>query len=461
MVAASSPSTNSLLIRRLYRSLIKVSRPFDGIGSSSKSQYNATALKCLIYRNGMEDLKWEDFLRNVDTTTRDDDNNDQEKNNKDVDSSLPTPPDNHQLFRKLLRQLVGGDPVTGIRQMQFPSHITTSRSTTTTTTTTTTRLGDLIRREFQCPDRRHKDDSSSKAVEKASDDDEAISGSYSLETRREVAFMALRELNKKLVWAKRLQKKAQPPHPHQAARFVSPLPLLPSSAYLQPGTYLIAHPHLTDYFRRTVICILEHHDHDQDTTNTGGSSSTAAGSFVGTYGLIVNRICTSPDSGKNMTLPEIIRPVPHDLAEAFGASVVKEGGPVHMSLQMLHAGNPDDDISEDNDINEDDINDGGNDNNDSSTTTATTRLHHPLEALSCPWPAPATTTPRCPRPLTRTAPSISKAMSRPPPKPSGRVDWIAKMFPFLLAPVAGRWVNWKAKWNGGTGCPVAGRPKFV
>ena len=139
------------------------------------------------------------------------------------------------------------------------------------------KMADMIRREFKCPE---VDDKTRK---------DPLGMDYSLETRREVAFMALRELNMKLAWANRLEPLE--PHEHQAARFVSPLPLRPE-AYLQPGTYLIAHPLMTDYFRRTVICLLHHEDanNDNNSYRGGGFRGTfpSSGSF-GTYGLIINR----------------------------------------------------------------------------------------------------------------------------------------------------------------------------
>jgi len=143
--------------------------------------------------------------------------------------------------------------------------------------------------------------------------------------------LALRELNKKITYAENLEQKAPEPHPQQAANNVAPLPLRPPSSYLRPGAYLIAHPHLTGYFRRSVICILDHVEEDDD----AGTSRS-----YGTYGLIVNRISLSP-SGKNLTLQEILRPLPDELVQAFSGSLVKEGGPVHVSLQMLHSSTPD------------------------------------------------------------------------------------------------------------------------
>jgi putative AlgH/UPF0301 family transcriptional regulator len=279
-------ASKSLIVRRLYRSLLKASRPFD----------DSSAFACLIHRTGMEDDNFAEVLR-ADLPSLDDDDDD------DDDDGLPP---HHKLFQKLLREFVSGEGTLGIRTMQFPSQRAVKPQL----------LGDMIRREFKCPAEQNQHDN----------DSTVASSSFPLETRREVAFMALRELNKKIAWADRLLKKAPTAHPDQAARWVAPLPLDPS-AYLQKGCYLIANPHMTGYFRRTVICILD---------NQEGSLSS-----YGTYGLIVNRVCVSPQSGRNLTLEEIVRPLPTALVGAFGGFLVKEGGPVHMSIQMMYAASTD------------------------------------------------------------------------------------------------------------------------
>jgi putative AlgH/UPF0301 family transcriptional regulator len=269
-------AANSLLIRRLYRSLLKASRPFDAGTPSS------AALTCLIHRSGIEDHIWEPDApglpeRGVD----EDDSNDEDH---------PPMEANHQLFRRILREFVSTG--SGIRQMRFPSQLVQ-----------TVRMEDLIRREF-----------------KGHNGSGTHSISFSLDTRRQVAFMALREINKKLAWASRRGGKAVKPHLSQSACSVSPMQR--PSEYLQSGTFLISHPLLTDYFRRTVVCILDHQEGNGD---------------YGAYGLVVNRSCLSLESGRNTTLADVVQPLPADLASAFGFFPVKEGGPVHMSLQMLHA----------------------------------------------------------------------------------------------------------------------------
>lgn len=202
------------------------------------------------------------------------------------------------LFRRLLREVIAG--VDGMRQMQFPQEAME----------TSTNLQQLIRREFRA------------------DHD----GVFDLAARTQVAFLALRELNKKLSRAEALEQKNKQGlteeemrlrNQGQAAKHVSRIPLKPKE-YLQPGAFLLAHPLLTGYFRRTVICILDHSER----------SSSGEG---GTYGLIVNRMGVSPNTGKNQTLADVLRTVPPELAESFGKCAVRDGGPVHMSLQMIHA----------------------------------------------------------------------------------------------------------------------------
>ena len=300
--------TNPLLIRRLYRSLLRAAKPF---GSPSP---NACVLSCLLHRTGIDDgLVWDPsptpppvapLLKKKGPRSIDEARDLSRSYAQSEEDMLPPLPfeerraPSHVLFRRLLREVVTG--TNGFRQMQFPSEMDT------------TRLKEVIRREFR---------STSSVFDEA--------------TRQQVAFLALRELNKKLSWAEALSKGAKDDDPvfclrrnrRQAARHVSPLPLDPA-AYLKAGTYLVAHPLLTGFFRRTVICILDH---------TRVSSSSRTG---GTYGLIVNRIAVSPSSGKRRTLKDVLQTLPPELMQAFGNCSVREGGPVHMSLQMVHARTP-------------------------------------------------------------------------------------------------------------------------
>lgn len=314
--------TNPMLLRRLYRSLLKAAKPF-----SSPSE-QAVVFNCLLHRSGLDDgLDW-DFdpqdlhspsLRSLPTKRSHprslEDARDLSKSyadDEDDEDDLPEPfrqeleerrAPHKVLFRLLLREVVTGGQ-RSVRQMQNPADVDTSR------------LQSVIRREFREPSSRSTFDDA---------------------TRQEVAFVALRELNKKISWAEGCNDKnsslllgpeeMKERNRRQAAQDVNPLPLKPPSAYLQPGAYLIAHPLMDGYFRRTVVCILDHSD-PSSKNNSGG-----------TYGLIVNRVGVSP-AGKRRTLREILRTLPPDLATAFGNCTVKEGGPVHSSLQMVHARTP-------------------------------------------------------------------------------------------------------------------------
>ena len=183
------------------------------------------------------------------------------------------------------------------------------------------RLRDVVRREFR-------------------DGQSNVSASFDHSTRRRVAFVALRELNKKITFFETLQKDAPAPLKQQAAWHVSSLPFQPPSAYLRPGAFLVSHPYMTDsFFGRSVICILEHKD---DSDESGSKRSTTAGH---TYGIIINRVSVNAGTGKNRTLREAFQEsrLPGRLADVFGDAVIKEGGPVHASIQMIYAASAEDD----------------------------------------------------------------------------------------------------------------------
>lgn len=319
----TSKFSNTSVIRCLYRSLLKVTKPLN------LHNNNAVIFSCLLHRTGVEDEDWSSFLRKISFDNKDHFDTDHEE---DEDDSIITKEDGeksdsrqHQqsitLFRELVREIITGD-TDGIRQMQFPSHVVEFSSKSNP-------FHDMIRREFRM----------------ITYDDISVASSYNANVRREVAFMALREINKKLAWINQLENNLSKrvEHPNQAALHVKPLPLRPPSAYLRPGTFLISHPHMTGYFRRTVICILDHKEEDDVdimlSSRPKPPSSSSSSTEYGSYGLIVNRSCVSPHSGKNLTLDEILRPIPPKLLTAFGNTLVKEGGPVHMSLQMVRSSN--------------------------------------------------------------------------------------------------------------------------
>jgi len=329
MVAASSAAaalaskTSSLINRRLYRSLLQVAQPFT-------QGKKAVAYTCLLHRRhfDLEDESFEQFLRNM--TRSDEDmslsyfNHNDEEIGTEKNEQEEKEYAHRVLFLKLLREFISGGDPSGIRQMQFPGHVNDPLL-----------LRKMIRREF-------RDHHYCKSEGDDDDDNEyqphrSISSDFDANTRRQVAFLVLRELNKKLAWADQLEKSQSSKagettrHPQQAAPGVSRLPFQPASAYLRPGAYLIAHPNVKGYFRRSVICILEHKEESDEPKH---------GTY-GTYGLIVNRLSLSPQTGKSLTLQEVLRPIPAELGAALGSAPTREGGPVHMSIQMLHAATPD------------------------------------------------------------------------------------------------------------------------
>lgn len=238
-------------------------------------------MTCLLHRTGLKDRSWQDFLRGMD---------DEDFAGEQEPSSSLNEYRANRIFTTLLRKVVTGS-TTGRRQMQVPTSVDCGR------------LQSIIREEFR----------------------QEIINDYDLSVRREVAFRALRELHKKCAYIH-----AQNPlsiHPQQAARNVKALPLQPPSSFLQPGAFLVAHPLLTGYFHRSVICILDH----------AASDSSNPKSYE-TYGLVVNR---NPfmTNGRPLTVTEILQPssLPDTLLDLMAGSTVHEGGPVCYSLQMLHA----------------------------------------------------------------------------------------------------------------------------
>jgi hypothetical protein len=198
-------------------------------------------------------------------------------------------------FRMLLRDVMAGP--NGAAQMLFPSQVDT------------TRLRNIIKREFRLVD-----------------------CSFDLETRKEVGFVALRELNTKLSWLATMDL----PEPEtqtlcnqrQAARNVYPLPLDPA-LYLKPGTFLIANPHLGGFFRQSVVCIVDHTER-----NVSPCDNEEKIFHGGTYGLTVNKPCLNPSTGRDQTLRDAFRQLPKKIADSFGDCSIRHGGPVHLSLQV-------------------------------------------------------------------------------------------------------------------------------
>ena len=253
------------------------------------------------------------------------------------------------------------------------------------------KLRDMIRREFRVPVT--AEESKTEPIIAAHTSDDYFSSAFSVKTRRETAFLALRSLNEKLSWADHLQQQSTQqqkkkdiksivhnavagasknisrkdinddrPSPKQAAKYVEPMHVpkqrLSGSendipGMLAPGTFLVAHPLMEGYFQRSVICILkygkdrsgvsnkndktEEHFTDADSAEDGDDDDDD--DDFGAYGVIVNRGSMSETrNGKNRTLQDIVSTLPKPLVGVFGNTPVKDGGPVHMpSIQMLCA----------------------------------------------------------------------------------------------------------------------------
>jgi hypothetical protein len=295
----TSIASSQLVIRRLYRNLLRATKPFTAPSP------DARVLNCLLQRTGIDDHigDWGAFVAsNPDEVDPQDQARDltysYSKPRKPEDT--PSHRTYQRLFRRLLRETVAGD--NAIRKLGVPSEVDT------------TRLREIVRREFRNgPASEHFDNA----------------------TRKQVAFTALRELNKKLSYFDQLQDDAPKQVPQQAAFHVSPLPIEPSSSYLQPGTFLVSHPYMNDsFFHKTVICILEHKA-EKELQGGSGPFSDAGD----TQGIIINRACLDPETGENRTLKAAFEQnsFPGKLSEIFGNTMVREGGPVHISLQMLHS----------------------------------------------------------------------------------------------------------------------------
>lgn len=302
---APNAKASSLVVRRLYRSLLRTTKPF------TSPSPNARILNCLLHRTGIDDHigDWEAFVtEDPNPVTTEDRARDLTHSYGVLENETNTVPANQtcpRLFRRLLREVVAGSQY-GVRKLNFPSQVDP------------TRLREIVRREF-------RDGSSSQSIH------------FTNATRRQVAFTALRELNKKLSYFDDLQQASPEISPAQAAANVSPLPFSPPSSYLKPGAFLISHPHMNDsFFAKTVICILE------DKSDMDDSALKRSENPGQTYGLIINRVSINTETGKTLTLEEAFEKhlLPGRLAEVFGDTMVREGGPVHVAIQMLHALSP-------------------------------------------------------------------------------------------------------------------------
>ena len=273
------------------------------------------------------------------------------------DNTSSRRPSHEVLFRKLLQDLIGG----GDAQMRFPSHVVANDDVN--------RLEEMVRKEFRAPSLGEWNACVvGETIAAQNQQPIEVSAYFSDASRREAAFLALRELNKKLIWAEsmgmqlgrnRKEKdllKAKRRYRQQAAKNVEILPKKSPSSYLRAGTFLVANPLLSGYFANTVIAILDHTEPHvatkNDATDGGNDDGLVEGdqypSGGGTYGVIVNRLSFSSipneaGSPRPRVLREVLRPdcIPPILRRAFGDSIVREGGPVNVSVQMMHTASPD------------------------------------------------------------------------------------------------------------------------
>ncbi|CAB9519591.1 Uncharacterized ACR, COG1678 [Seminavis robusta] len=342
----ATSSKHAVIHRRLYRALLRAVKPF------TPPSPNAAVLSCLLHRSFIPvDLDEElalkyrrrDSQQQLRSSNYDLDLMEEEEDDEDA---LPQRFDAHFLLFRRLLWTVFSDSDTykfhhdGVTRNDdsppfapcyfHPHHVHRQP----------TKLRDMIRREFRTPD-----------MEASSS---SCSAAFAMDVRRETAFLALRKLNEKLAWAKELQEEQQrdePSHNKQAAKHVEPLiwnDATDIASLLKPGVFLVAHPHMTGFFRKTVSCILQHHGNDNHNKNTNEEDDNTDKdkqqvTLEGTYGLIVNRVTLkdpSNSSGSNLqplNLAEALPHLPKDILASLGTIPMKDGGPVHMpTIQMAH-----------------------------------------------------------------------------------------------------------------------------
>ena len=271
-------------------------------------------------------------------------------------------PPHEILFRRLLLAAMESGGANGSRygrrspQMRFPSQIIESAKESET-------LAKIVEMEFRAPSLR--DGSVSNIL--------PVSSYFRDSARRDAAWLALRELNKKIAWAevmgmdRKVLEGGAPDNGEetekkyrrvgQSALDVHPLPTHSPSSYLRPGCFLVAHPLMPGYFSRSIIAIMEHTQTAERSRNDSKADARSSrkenedgdlnqiSSTGGTYGVIINRqSMISPTTGEDArprprALREVLRPdcLPDLLRRAFGDSPVREGGPVNVSVQMLHS----------------------------------------------------------------------------------------------------------------------------
>jgi len=166
--------------------------------------------------------------------------------------------------------------------MRFPSQISQKDMSL---------LVDMIRREFRLSAKQH---------------------AYTVDARMQCGFRTLAELNKKLSWYNNMLVHRRNSSEHCVDVVADGVKRISPQQVFQPGAYLVAHPLQTGYFAQTVVVILDHSEEG------------------GTYGLVVNR-------SKGKTFQEVLQVdrMPKNFVDSFGTSIMRDGGPVHVSVQMM------------------------------------------------------------------------------------------------------------------------------
>ena len=327
MMKSPSPSVTKIL----YRSLLETQRLF--------THKHGSILSSLLYRSGMYDHGL--TSNNVDAsvalrgdTPQEEAHNlsrtyhelseykkgkegSEEESNSNDDFRNATPfqiSEGEQLYLRLLQYVVGDKAY-----MNFP------RSISSCDQDVKGRLKSIIKTEFR-----------------SSQNDEGVSCGFSKKARQEAAFLSLRELQKKVAWAKSLGLALSNTKEENiddrrelsamAAKGVAPLGFQSS---LQTGSFLVAHPHLKGLFSRSVICLLSYTNPTSSPEYKKENHKSITTAQSGTYGLIVN---LPIDLGeRRRTLGEVLSSecLPKGVQVAFGDCPVRNGGPVNVSIQML------------------------------------------------------------------------------------------------------------------------------
>ncbi|GFH44893.1 hypothetical protein CTEN210_01367 [Chaetoceros tenuissimus] len=336
-----------LVAKTLYRTLLRTAKLF------SKDTPNGPILSSFLYRSGTDDYmdykeeaqvkqsKSEDIdeyisilqARNLSHSYQD--IIQQRKKSSQEWSNTSTNIGNEEdkaefLYKGLVKQVVGEK-----QHMHFPHRILQEEDDIMQ------RLKHVIQSEFR-----------------SDENNESLSQYFDEKIRVKAAFLAIKELQKKLAWAESMGMQLNTGCSCSQAedqqvqlltlKNVIRLPTDDPSVYLQPGVFLIAHPLLTGCFQRSVICLLQHtegrshEDIDQEAEfkDEEGDGDDTIG---GTYGLVINSPIRTgvpthtSEQKRDRTLREIIRNdcLPEGIKTAFGNNPVRNGGPVNMSVQMM------------------------------------------------------------------------------------------------------------------------------